>query len=168
MKKLRKLLKYVVVFGFGTLLVLFSSIVYYGEGTGGIFRSFLRNFEDRTLNWRFRMRYYVEKWFQKKPEPSLLDRMVIVAIDDKAIARFGGSFPFDRQVWADYLNYFARLPEEKQPDLIFFDIVFSDPSRSPQSDTNLFMAFQEYKKALAIDFILELSQAAVNLRAEDP
>ncbi|QJR23119.1 Adenylate cyclase [Brevinematales bacterium NS] len=168
MKKFRKFLKYVVVLGFGTFVVLFSSILYYGEGSGGILRSFLRGFEDRTLNWRFRVRYYLESWFQKKPESSLLDRMVIVAIDDKAIAKFGGSFPFDRQVWADYLNHFARLPEEKQPDLIFFDIVFSDPSRNPQSDTNLFLAFHNYKKPLAIDFILELSQAAVNLRAEDP
>ncbi|MCX7881916.1 MAG: adenylate/guanylate cyclase domain-containing protein [Brevinematales bacterium] len=168
MKIFKKVIKYLVILGFSVCVALFSVWLYYGEGGGGVFGAFLRGFEDRTLNWRFRFRYSFETLFNKKPKPSILDRIVIVAIDDKAIAKFGGSFPFDRQVWANYLNHFARLPEEKQPHLIFFDIVFSDPSRKPQSDTNLFQAFRNYRKPLAIDFILELSQAAVNLRATDP
>jgi len=168
MRRMRKLLKYLIIFSVAIGIVLVSSWLYYGGSGKGIAGVFLKGFEDRTVSWRFRTRYALETWFHKKNEPSLLDRIVIVAIDDKAIAKFGGSFPFDRQVWADYLNYLRSLPVEKQPALVFFDIVFSDPSRRPTSDTNMILAFQNYTKPLAIDFILELSQAAVDLNADDP
>ncbi len=166
MKTAKKFLKYLIIIGFGISCALISSLLYYGESKSA--NAFLKGFEDRTIHWRFQMRYRLTSLFKTKPQASILDNIVIVAIDDKAIAKYGGSFPFDRQVWADYLNYLNSLPDTKKPKLVFFDIVFSDPSRNPTSDTNLIQAFQAYQGKLAIDFILELSQAAVNLNAEDP
>ncbi|URA09868.1 adenylate/guanylate cyclase domain-containing protein [Thermospira aquatica] len=166
MKKIKKFFKYFIIIGLGISFVVLSSVLYYGENKS--INAFFKGFEDRTIHWRFQSRYKLASWFNKKHQSNILDRLVIVAIDDKAIAKYGGSFPFDRQVWADYLNYLNSLPERKKPQLVFFDIVFSDPSRNPTSDTNLIKAFQAYQGKLAIDFILELSQAAVNLNAEDP
>jgi class 3 adenylate cyclase len=166
--KAKRFLKYGIISLVGVLIAGILSFIYYSADVRGGVSAFLLSFEDRTVNARFRIRYTLRSWMGWKKPESILDRVVIVAIDDKAIAKFGGNFPFDRQVWANYLEYFRALPEGKRPDLIFFDIVFSDASRNPQSDTNLFRAFQSYPGDLAIDFILELSQATVNLGVEDP
>jgi len=144
---------------FGKLLiVLFISIIvfliiYYLYYMADI--RLLRGFESNSVNWRFMTKAWLEQRVFSIPKTEIYKRIVIAAIDDETIDKYGGTFPFDRKVWAEILNHFNSLPEDERPFIIFFDIVFTEPSQDKESDKKLLDAYKNYKEKLGEDIILE-------------
>ncbi len=126
----------------------------------------LRTLESASVNWRFLFRSLVTGYFPdsrgvvNRPREGIYDRIVVAAIDDATIDTYGGTFPFDRQVWADMLNSFNRRPSRNIP-AVFFDIFFSDKSQNPKSDAAMIKAFRDYQGLLGEDFIFDI------IRGED-
>lgn len=114
---------------------------------------FLQGFENNSVNFRFSTKTYLDGRMLKVAKNPIYNKIVIAGIDDDTIDEFGGTFPFDRKVWADALNSLNDNP--KRPDLVFFDIYFSDPSQKPESDKALIEAYKNYQGTLGEDIILE-------------
>lgn len=161
-KRKRKIGKIVVVLSISIASALLITTGYYlGVDAVKTVRSSLRSFENASLNWRFNIKGLLSGDFptpdgslKKKPE-GIFNRLIIAGVDDAAINHFG-SFPFDRKVWANMLDAFNQKPLEQMPSLVFFDIVFTDPSQKPESDQALSNSFANYKGVLGEDIMSDV------------
>src|SRR3989338_10067591 len=71
--------------------------------------------------------------FKLRGARTLSDDIVVVAIDDKSIEKFG-RWPWNRTVLADGLQKMAHA----NPKLIAFDMVFSEPDPTSKTSDTLF------------------------------
>jgi len=113
------------------------------------------------------LHYYLASFFSGnlssvRERKGIYNNIFIIAIDDKAIEKYG-KWPFDRKVWSDFLEY---LNKEKNPPLVFFDIIFGEKSASPKSDEALINSFKNYKGKLAEDIIFETFKTTVGKEIE--
>ena len=98
--------------------------------------------------------FFEDLLVSKRPVDS---RIVILAIDDESLARFG-QWPWPRSVFA---NIFERL-EAAHPQAVGFDVVLADPSRYGSADD------ARLARALArISYPLVLPVEADALRREE-
>ncbi|MCX7820374.1 MAG: adenylate/guanylate cyclase domain-containing protein [Brevinematales bacterium] len=93
-----------------------------------------------------------------------MKNFIILAIDDETIQEYGGSWPFNRKVWADFLNH---LNKSQNPPMVLFDIIFAEPSAYPESDKALIEAFKNYKGVLVEDLIFETFSLSVGKYIDD-
>ncbi|MEJ5285244.1 MAG: adenylate/guanylate cyclase domain-containing protein [Brevinematales bacterium] len=93
-----------------------------------------------------------------------MKNFIILAIDDETIYQYGGSWPFNRKVWADFLNH---LNKSENPPMVLFDIIFAEPSAYPESDKALIEAFKNYKGVLVEDLIFETFSLSVGKYIDD-
>jgi len=73
--------------------------------------------------------------------------ILIIGIDETSIKKFG-RFPWERSVYAKFLDHIAGA----KPALTFFDIFFTEHSRDEQQDKVLFDAVKKYGQKLKIIF----------------
>ena len=151
-KTKKRLHKYFMVLSLSFFVFIVIAALYYGAPALSPDFKVLQGFEINSVDFRFRLRNYIDKDILKTEKNGIYNRMAIASIDDRTIIENGG-WPFDRKVWADALNALSDSPEI--PGLTFFDIVFSDPSQRPASDKALKNASKDYKGALGEDIILE-------------
>lgn len=162
LKSLKKFGKYLIVLAISLTI---AGLVYYVYTSDWKKFRMLQSIESSSLNLRFQFRAFINGMTGSPEKPysgkhnGIYDRIVIAAVDDQSIDHFGGSFPFDRQVWADLLNNLNARPTGMMPALTFFDIVFSDPSLKPESDRAMIEAFQNYRGIIGEDIILDQIRA---------
>lgn len=153
-----KIGKYLVAFTISVLIALFVVGFYYFLPNVKI----LRSLESSSVNWRFAFKAFFTGYLPDSagkitaPRSDIFDRIVIARIDDETIQANGGSFPFDRTVWANMINTLNDYPAARKPYMVFYDIFFADKSQNPKSDKALIDAFRNYKGLIGEDFILDL------------
>lgn len=90
-------------------------------------------------------------FFNIRPEPKTNPNIVIVAIDDDSISRFG-KFPWETIIHAQLINNIAA----QKPKVICFDILFDKADKNPQNDTILARAIKAAGNViLSMGFIAE-------------
>lgn len=72
----------------------------------------------------------VDFFFNIRPEPKTNPNIVIVAIDDDSIAKFG-KFPWETKIHAKLVDNLAK----QKPKVICFDILFDKPDKNPANDS---------------------------------
>lgn len=70
--------------------------------------------------------------------PQVLEEIVVVTVDDESIERLGQTWPFDRKLYADFLERILT----GEPRLVGFDFVFSGEGE-PSGDFSLAQALRE-------------------------
>lgn|GEM_PF-2092097 len=71
----------------------------------------------------------VDFFFNIRPEPKTNPNIVIVAIDDDSIAKFG-KFPWETTIHAKLVDNLAK----QKPKIICFDILFDKTDKNPKND----------------------------------
>ncbi len=107
--------------------VLMFAISIYSIMYSGVFYSFSNNVSDNI--------------YQNETTPD--SRIVIIGIDDKALSAFG-EFPWDREIFADAINYLNK-DEDNKPDIIGIDVLFSTLS---DNDDELISASINYDNVI--------------------
>jgi adenylate cyclase len=75
--------------------------------------------------------------------PRISPDIMIIGIDDKALARFG-RWPFARRRHADLVNAFARIKNQGDRErALFLDIFFIEPSETPEDDALLVSSMKQ-------------------------
>jgi adenylate cyclase len=98
-------------------------------------------FETKVLDFNFRMKNpkttarIQEGVTSETINPRISPDILIVGIDERALARFG-RWPFPRYRTADLVNTFSRITNQSERErALFLDIFFNEPdSKSPQED----------------------------------
>lgn len=159
-KLFQKIGKYLVVFLISSILSLSIIGVYYLFNDSNLtIQKYLQSLEQASIKWKFTFKSWVlgdlssETGVYKNPTRGFYQKMTIAAIDDVTIEA-NGSWPFNRRVWADTINYFNSQQDELIP-LLFFDIIFAEASQNKESDQALFQAFKNYKGVIGEDIIME-------------
>jgi class 3 adenylate cyclase len=168
----KKFGKYSVVFIISFLVFLFVAGFYYYMDEGAVFKikEKFQAFETSSINLRFKVKSILEGKNSSVPlaltnygKKDVYNQFVIAAVDDASIRSFGVSYPLDRKVYADLLNHFNSLPKESMPSLVFFDIIFAEPSQRPESDKALIEAFSNYSSLVGEDIILDVFSTKINI-----
>jgi adenylate cyclase len=164
-KSLKFLGKTITIFLISVSLAALIVFFYYQD------KNVIRSVESASLNLRFAFKIGISGNYLKNSQSSktgIYDRLVLGAIEDSTIEAYGGSFPFNRSVWADTLNTINQKPLEKMPALVFFDIFFADKSENAESDKALIEAFKNYKGVLGEDFIFDnIHGIDINIQGEE-
>ncbi len=93
-----------------------------------------------------------------KKNPRLNENVVIIGIDEEAIAEFG-RWPWKRSIHARLINYLRKA----KPKAVFFDVFFSEYS-TPAQDRALFNAVKYNKhEHIFFDFPLEKKSEAIDM-----
>ncbi|MFH1454679.1 MAG: CHASE2 domain-containing protein [Armatimonadota bacterium] len=102
-------------------------------------------------------------FFYIRPTVDTNPDIIIVAIDDESISKFG-KFPWDTKVHAKLLNNLAK----QKPKLICFDILFDKPDKNPYSDQLLAEAMKNAGNViLSMGFIAQSRPADYYKRDSD-
>jgi adenylate cyclase len=123
-------------FGLVIGLAVFGLMVALTWGT-----NIIRNIETKVLDFNFRMKNpkvstrIQEGVTVEETNPRISPDILIVGIDERALARFG-RWPFPRYRHADFVNTFARIADQNERErALFLDIFFNEPDdKSPQDD----------------------------------
>ena len=165
----RRMNKNLFVFLTSFLVFIIISFIYFFSSSTvftGI-NEILKTFENQSVGWRFRTKSMISGYYSDKAENfkdinnGIYKNIYIAGIDDAAIEAFG-SWPFNRKVWADMMNSFNSMPEESIPSLVFFDIVFAEPSLMQESDRALIESFKNYKRIAGEDFSLDVFKTSID------
>lgn len=129
----------------------FIGLVVFGLLAGLTYGTLLvDNIETKVLDFNFRMKNpkittrIQEGVTVEEANPKISPDILIVAIDERSLARFG-RWPFPRYRHADLVNTFTRIrdPNERERAL-FLDIFFNDPDdKSPEDDAAVVEAIRE-------------------------
>lgn len=87
-----------------------------------------------------------DAWFNLRGPRPADPRVVIVAIDEPSIIRYG-QWPWDRSIFADLLD---RLGEAR---VVAFDITWSEPAREPTEDQRLAEAIRRNGRVVLSAFV---------------
>lgn len=98
----------------------------------------LEGIENRTWDSRLRL---------GRSEQAPLERIAIVAIDEKSIAEIG-RFPWSRTVYAAFIDAMRRGGARA----LLLDVLFTDPE-SPERDRQLAMAMKRHGRVVLAEFI---------------
>jgi CHASE2 domain-containing sensor protein len=88
--------------------------------------------ENLTLDWRFQAR--------AKSDPPAHPKVLVVGIDEDALARFG-RWPWPRSVH----SALSSLLLDRPPATVAFDLLFTEPSEDPATDQQ-FAAFRHHRR----------------------
>ncbi|WP_395745764.1 CHASE2 domain-containing protein [Prosthecobacter sp.] len=77
--------------------------------------------ENLTLDWRFKAR--------AASDPPAAPEVLVVAIDENSLAKLG-RWPWARDVHADFMTLLAA----REPAVVAFDLLFTEPSADPAQD----------------------------------
>jgi adenylate cyclase len=110
----------------------------------------ISNLETKVLDFNFRMKnpklseHVQEGVTVEEVNPRISSDILIVAIDDRSLARFG-RWPFPRYRHADLVNTFTRIADQTGRErALLLDLFFSEPDeKSPQDDAVLVEAIRE-------------------------
>jgi adenylate cyclase len=105
-----------------------------------------KNAEQSLLDLNFRLRSGItakrvqEGVSAQQRDWRISPDILIVGIDDRALARFG-RWPFPRWRHADLVDAFARIKNQNERErALFLDVFFYEPSSSPEDDAQLVQA----------------------------
>jgi adenylate cyclase len=110
----------------------------------------INNLETKVLDFNFRMKNpkvstrIQEGVTVEETNPRISPDILIVGIDERALARFG-RWPFPRYRHADLINTFSRIRDQAERErALFLDIFFNEPDdKSPQDDAAVVAAIHE-------------------------
>jgi len=94
-----------------------------------------RQVENLTLDWRFRAR--------APSDPPADPRLLAVGIAEDGLEQWG-RWPWPRSVHGDLLQLLTKRP----PDVVAFDLLFSEPSQEPAEDTHFGDALVQFPGAI--------------------
>lgn len=125
-------------FGLVLGLLVFALLVAITYGT-----TLIRNVEQKTLDFNFRMKNTLtrsriqEGVALVQQNPNISPDIMIVGIDDKALARFG-RWPFPRYRHANLVDSFARISNQGDRErALFIDVFFIEPDKVAEDDAML-------------------------------
>jgi adenylate cyclase len=125
-------------FGLVLGLLVFALLVGITYGT-----TLIRNVEQKTLDFNFRMKNTLtrsriqEGVALVQQNPNISSDIMIVGIDDKALARFG-RWPFPRYRHANLVDSFARISNQGDRErALFIDVFFIEPDKVAEDDALL-------------------------------
>lgn len=81
--------------------------------------------------------------FQLRGEINWNERVVVIAIDESSLRQLG-YFPWHRKIYTQLLE----IINQSQPNVVAFDIIFSDPSQNSQDDQLLAKAIEKHGKVI--------------------
>ncbi|MEB3198542.1 MAG: CHASE2 domain-containing protein [Candidatus Sericytochromatia bacterium] len=90
------------------------------------------------------------------------DDVVVVAIDERSLARYG-QMPWDRRLFAQLVDHIGRA----RPSVIGIDVAFNEPARQPAEDRSLAQALSRVPTVLPI-FLAYADAARLEMRAVEP
>ncbi len=163
----KKIFKFVIPLILSFVLSSFFSIFYYHkELKNSKFTLFLNNMETKAESLSYFFSAIIKGTYKGdfKDKRGKIENLIVLGIDDETIQKYGGNWPFNRKVWADFLNY---LNQYENPPMVFFDIIFAEKSSFPESDQALIEAFRNYRGILAEDLIFETFSATVGKYIND-
>lgn len=148
-----------IFFIISAVLLLICSFYYLPHSYNIFFiRDFLHDIENSSLVWRFSSKALGleaialgSRVINVREREGVYNKMYIVSVDSKTL-NFFKSNVLDRKVWANAINYLGR--QKYPPDLILFDVFFTEPSPDPKSDIALSEALKKYKGLVGEDFML--------------
>lgn len=127
--------KYIGLF-LGLLVFALMFAVTYGT-------TLIRSIELKTMDFNFRMKNtFTRSRIQEgvslvQQNPRISQDIMIVGIDDKALARFG-RWPFPRYRHANLVDAFSRIANQGDRErALFIDIFFIEPDKVPEDDALL-------------------------------
>jgi adenylate cyclase len=125
-------------FGLFLGLVVFAAVLGVTYGT-----TLIRSIELKTLDFNFRMKNtFTRRRIQEgvslvQQNPRISPDIMLVAIDDKSLARFG-RWPFPRSRHADLIDSFARISNQAERErALFVDVFFIEPEKAAEEDALL-------------------------------
>ncbi|MCX7030266.1 MAG: adenylate/guanylate cyclase domain-containing protein [Spirochaetes bacterium] len=130
---------------------LLIGLVVFGLMAGMTYGTLLiSNLETKVLDFNFRMKNpkattrIQEGVTVEETNPRISPDILIVGIDERALARFG-RWPFPRYRHADLLNTFSRIRNQDERErALFLDIFFNEPDgKAPQDDAAVVDAIRE-------------------------
>jgi adenylate cyclase len=132
-------------FGLVIGLVVFGLLIGLTYGT-----LLVSDLETKVLDFNFRMKNpkvatrIQEGVTVEETNPRISSDILIVAIDERSLARFG-RWPFPRYRHADLLDTFARISDQDERErALFLDIFFNEPDdKNPQDDAAVVEAIRE-------------------------
>ena len=148
-----------IFFIISAVLLLICSFYYLPHSYNIFFiRDFLHDIENSSLVWRFSSKALGleaialgSRVINVREREGVYNKMYIVSVDSKTL-NFFKSNVLDRKVWANAINYLGK--QKYPPDLILFDVFFTEPSPDPKSDIALSEALKKYKGLVGEDFML--------------
>jgi len=110
----------------------------------------ISNLETKVLDFNFRMKNpkvstrIQEGVTVEEANPRVSSDILIVAIDERSLARFG-RWPFPRYRHADLIDTFTRIRDQNERErALFLDIFFNEPDeKNPQDDAAVVDAIRE-------------------------
>ncbi len=131
-------------FGLILGLVVFALVFALTYGT-----TLVRSIELKTLDFNFRMKNTFTRTRTQEgvsevlQNPRISRDILIVGIDDKALARFG-KWPFPRSRTANLIDSFTRVSEQEDRErALFIDVFFIEPDKVPADDAVLIRSIRE-------------------------
>jgi adenylate cyclase len=108
----------------------------------------INQIEQKLLDFNFRLKNTVSATRVQEgvsviqANPRISPDILIIGIDDKALARFG-RWPFPRRRHADLVNAFSRIKNQAERErALFLDIFFIEPSEAAENDALLVSAIR--------------------------
>ncbi len=93
----------------------------------------------------------------QQANPRISPDILIIGIDDKALARFG-RWPFPRSRHADLVNAFSRIRNQAERErALFLDVFFIEPSETPEDDALLVSAIRNNGRVF-LETVLTLNE----------
>ena len=131
-------------FGLVIGLLVFVLLVALNSGTFLITR-----IDQKLLDFNFRQKSSTRATnvqqgvFSVQANPRISPDIMIIGIDDKALARFG-RWPFPRRRHADLVNAFARVKNQSDRErALLMDVFFFEPSETPEDDALLISSIRQ-------------------------
>jgi adenylate cyclase len=126
----------------------------------------IKNIELKTLDFNFRMKNIFtatrlqEGVSQVEQNINISPDILLVAIDDKSLDRFG-KWPFPRYREADLIDNFTRIKDQGQRErALFLDIFFTEPDRIAEDDARLVDSIRENGRVFLETVLTESANTA--------
>ncbi len=125
---------------FGLIIGVFLFCLLISQNIG---TNLITQIDQKMLDFNFRLKNTVtatnvqEGVSFVQPNPKISPDILIIGIDDKALARFG-RWPFPRRRHADLVNAFSRIKNQADRErALFLDVFFIEPSETAEDDALL-------------------------------
>ncbi len=145
---------------FGLVIGLLVFVLLFALNFGTIL---ITQIEQKLLDFNFRLKNSIQATSVQQgvtvqqANPRISPDILIVGIDDKALARFG-RWPFPRRRHADLVNAFSRIKNQGERErALFLDIFFIEPSETAEDDALLVSAIKNNDRVF-LETVLTLEE----------
>jgi adenylate cyclase len=153
---------------FGLVIGLLVFVLLIGLNFGTIL---IAQIDQKLLDFNFRLKSSIgatrvqQGVTVQQANPRISPDILIIGIDDKALARFG-RWPFPRRRHADLVNAFSRIRDQgTRENALFMDTFFIEPSETAENDALLVSAIRNNGRVF-LETVLTLEEDPPGTEAE--